>query len=273
MTFGCRVKWARQCAGVMALAAGMGLPLAGCGKEPRYTGDPAGVNRQAQPQVIVKQSDIYLDGHLIKLGQTPAAEIKAWNKYAPNDQTEADAYWDQTGITIHANIRDDLPARPVLTHTFAVWLRHDENMYPGKNRKRQCTPEEQRQHEESKEERLKEIVEDDAARGWSRDEIKERVRSEVCFEFIPRPEHVFSGYLEVDGIPLTANMTLAEIQARRKQLGLLPLHMQLVAGPLNYLAPRFRHDPGGSQEWHFVYEPKENASEDEQKLLKAIWLP
>ena len=50
------------------------------------------------------------------------------------------------------------------------------------------------------------------------------------------PEHAFTGYLEVDGIPIGPNMSLKEIQARRKRLGLEPLYQD--SGPQYYVAPR-----------------------------------
>ena len=58
--------------------------------------------------------------------------------------------------------------------------------------------------------------------------VNEQIRNEACTMAGKTPEHAFTGYLEVDGIPIGPNMSLKEIQARRKRLGLEPLYQDPV---------------------------------------------
>lgn len=255
-------------ASAVVLAFGVGLPLAGCG-EPAYPGDPAGVNRTATPQVIVKKDDIYIDGHLVRQHKTTNLELKAWAGFDPDAQEESDAFWDKTGITIHATQYNERKEKPILVHAVRVWLRRDR-LAGLKTIDRECTEAEVRQHNESVSRRLREITEDDLQRGTSSEELKGRIRAEKCVMTAERPLHAFSGYLEVDGLPLTANMSLHEIQARRKQLGLPPLYNRVIGGPLMYNAPHKANDTAFYQMWEFEYVPQPGKSVDEQKMLKMV---
>lgn len=255
-------------ASAVVLAFGLGLPMAGCG-ESTYSGDPAGVNRAATPQIIVKKDDIYIDGHLIRQHKTTNLEVKAWAGFDPDAQEESDAFWDKTGITIHATQYNERKEKPILVHAVRVWLRRDR-LAGLKTIDRECTEAEVKQHRAWVDSRLKSIEEDDLRYGGSSEVQKAKIRAEVCTATEERPLHAFSGYLEVDGLPLTANMSLHEIQARRKQLGLPPLYNRVIGGPLMYNAPHKANDTAFYQMWEFEYVPQPGKSVDEQKMLKMV---
>ena len=130
---------------VGVLAAWLTMPIVACSKESVDAREPAGSSRQAKPQVIIKKEDVLLDGHLIQLHKTTAAEVKSRIGIDPSDQASADAYWNETGIVIFATPRDDLPGRPNLVHSFRVWLRQEVDL----QKSRSCTSAEQVEHQES----------------------------------------------------------------------------------------------------------------------------
>ena len=68
------------------------------------------------------------------------------------------------------------------------------------------------------------------------------------------------------------NMTLREIQVRRRQLGLLPLRMLEVAGPSVYVAPRKANEPWRDQVWEFEWPPHDGMAAEDRRI-KVIRIP
>jgi hypothetical protein len=253
----------------MVLVSLLGLPLAGCSKEPEVTGDPSGVDRNAKPQIFIKKTDVVLDGKPIKLDETRAEEIAALTGHDTYSQASADAYWNKKGVRIHATKNSDKPGHPILVHTVEVWFRQDIDS----SVRKPCTPSEQKQHRESVQMRLESVERDEKKHNFPRDEQARReLLQEVCSAPGLKPQSAFHGYLEVDGMPIGPSMTLREIQARRKQLGLLPLRMLQVAGPSFYVAPRNANDPWRDQVWEFEWPPNENVAPEDRRI-KVISVP
>lgn len=84
------------------------------------------------------------------------------------------------------------------------------------------------------------------------------------------PEHAFAGYLEVDGIPIGPNMSLKEIQARRKRLGLQPLYMN--SSPQIYLALKHKTGFETNQTWYFEVTTNVDGEVVDQRL-KSVSIP
>ena len=79
------------------------LLVAACdAREPLYVGDPEGVNRNGQPQVIIKQDEIRLNGFPIKQYRTRAADLIPIIGIDISSQASSDAYWNAMGLQIHA---------------------------------------------------------------------------------------------------------------------------------------------------------------------------
>ena len=261
-------KWLSRL-GAAGLVVLLGLPLAGCGKEPELRGDPTGVDRNAKPEIVIRKTDVLLNGRLIKLKETRAEEIAVLTGHQTYSQASADAYWNATGVVIHANEDRRKPGWPKLVHTVAVWFRQDVDS----SVRKPCTPDEQKRHQESVQMRLESVERDERKHSFPRDEQARReLLQEVCSAPGLRPENAFRGYLEVDGMPIGPNMTLREIQARRKQLGLLPLRMLQVAGPGYYVAPRNPNEPWHDQLWEFEWPPNDNTPPEDRRI-KVISVP
>lgn len=255
--------------GSLALALLLVLPLTGCSKEPEFTGDPTGVNRNAKPEIIIRKTDVLLNGKPIRLDETRAEEIAALTGHATYSQTSADAYWNATGVAIHAAEDSNKPGGPNVVHRVAIWFRADRDS----SVRKPCTPAEQREHQASVQSRLLSIERDEKKHNFPRDEQARRELSqEACSAPGFKPEHTFRGYLEVDGMPVGPNMTLREIQARRRQLGLLPLRMLQVAGPRYYVAPRNADEPWRDQVWEFEWPANDDVRADDLRI-KVIRVP
>lgn len=255
---------------VLLLGFGLALALQGCGaREADFFKDPEGINRSAKPQVIMKGSDVILDGKLIQRYQTRPAELVPLIGRDITEQKDSDAYWDTTGIQIHATNDNVTRGAPVLIHRVVIWLGQENDINPAK--RRSCNEDELREHQESIHERIQSITQNDLKHGWGeRTEEKEQLRNEQCSKPGKKPEHAFSGYLEVDGMPIGPNMTLAEIQARRQKKGLLPLIEN--SSPQLYTAPKSNTGPFADQTWIFDVMTGDKGRVVDQRL-KAISIP
>lgn len=265
-------SWHRNTA---ALLIGLLLPLAGCSQERPATNAvaPTGIKRDARPQVIIRHSDVFIDGRHIQIGKTTAAEVSALTGRDASTQQGIDEFGDATGIYIMSNPSGSTAGKPNLVHSIMVWLRQVDDFTPNKRlRSRPCTPEAQRQHDESVKERLRSIATSEKQYGIRGTEKRDAILKEKCSLPAQRPENPFTGYLEVDGVPVGPNTTLGEVQARRKQLGLLPLRELKIAGPRFYLAPRSPADLGGSQQWEFMWDETGMKHVEDMKI-KVITLP
>ncbi|MEK8029186.1 hypothetical protein AACH06_00005 [Ideonella sp. DXS29W] len=246
------------CAG-MVLAMGADLAGAQEGTGQRLSGKVG--------RLTITRGLVDLDGHPIRLNRTTAAEVNAFLGHDPSDQVSADAYWQKTGIVIYAAPRDDLPGRPKLVHSVRIWLGQEENL----SASRPCTPVEEAEHQASVKLRIDQITATDAERGWSRADLIDQVRRETCVRAGLQPALPFAGRLEVDGLAVVSNMTLAEIQARRQQVGLLPLRVHPVSGRPYFLAPSSKDQPWADQQWEFE-RPTEDIQGD-QIRIKVISVP
>jgi hypothetical protein len=255
---------------------GLSLPLVSCGRESGPTEEPRTfkVDRQAKPEIIMRKHDLYFDGWQLELGRTTATELKARLKHDFSTQAGADAYWNKTGIVIHSDVDDDKPGKPEVVHRFVVWLRHD-SQDRDINKPRPCTPAGVKRHEESVKDRLKSIENEEREQRWPRNnEVRAELLSEKCIDYANTPDNLFTGYLEIDGMAITSDMTLRDIQALRKKMKLLPLKMIKVAGPRHYAAVTGSNVPTGDryQVWEFEWPPEEGV-DPENLRIKMISLP
>ncbi|MDC8787261.1 LptM family lipoprotein [Roseateles koreensis] len=102
---------------VIALACA--LPLAGCGQDLPL---PEGVNKDAKPQIIVKQGDIFIDGQKINVRKSGA---KDWVAILGESSFTRDHFrhWDMHGLTLSTPM-DDEGRRPV--DVLGLYLRRDD---------------------------------------------------------------------------------------------------------------------------------------------------
>lgn len=252
---------------LLTLSLFLSSSLLGChAQKIEYAQDPEGVNRSARPQVIIKKEDIYLDGHLIRMQSTTAEQARALTGKDPSNQAEIAALFDAAGLRILAGVDDQKAGHPNLVHSVQIWVRQ-ENDY-GKHR--DCNEAELKRHRASITERIHLIEQNDLKKGWNRVELKEKVRNEECTMAGKTPEHAFAGYLEVDGLPIGPNMSLEEIQARRKRLGLEPLYEN--SSPQIYVAPAAKTGPFADQTWIFEVTIGDGGVILDQRL-KAVTIP
>lgn len=226
----------------------MTLLVAACdAREPLYVGDPEGVNRNGKPQVIVKEDDLRVDGFPIRTHQTKSTDLIPVIGTDISSQASSDAYWNATGLQIHATQNDGAPAgAPEFIRGVEVWVRPGIDY--GKHR--DCDAAGLVRHRESTQLSLESLDRFEKENGFPRDEeARQRVLNRRCSMAGNTPENAFSGYFEVDGIPIGPNMSLKEIQARRKQLGLQPLYMN--SSPQIYLAPKHKTGFESDQTWYF----------------------
>ncbi|MGQ0599026.1 hypothetical protein [Aquabacterium sp.] len=252
---------------LLALSLILSSSLLGChAQKPEYARDPEGVNRSAKPQILVKKDDVYLDGHLIRMRSTTAEQVRALTGKDPSNQTEITALFNATGLRIHAGVDDQKVGNLNLFQSVQIWVRQEDDY--GKHR--DCDEAELKRHRDSVTERIQLIEQNDLKKGWNRVELKEKVRNEECTVAGKTPEHAFAGYLEVDGLPIGPNMSLKEIQARRKRLGLEPLYQD--SGPQYYVAPKAKTGPEWNQTWVFDVTVGDGGVVLDQRL-KAITIP
>lgn len=172
-------------------------------------------------------------------------------------------------MVIHAAEDRDKPGRPKLAHRVAVWFRQDIDS----SVRRPCTQAELERHQESVQMRLESIDGEEKAHRFPRDEgIRLNLLRETCSAPGLIPKNAFKGYLEVDGMPIGPSMTLREIQALRKQLGLLPLRMLQVSSPSVYIAPRNLNEPWRDQVWEFEWPPHDGVAPEDRRI-KVIRVP
>jgi hypothetical protein len=259
-------QWRWTATGLVSVC--LALPLPGCGKEPTRPGAGRGSSSRYGPQVIIKGQDVYLDGKLIQLQKTTAAEVKALTGFDPSDQSSADAYWNATGIIIFASTQDHLPGQPKLVHSFRVWFQQDDDS----SVRMPCTLEQRKLHEASVQTRLASMDEEERTHNFPRDEeARARLLGEVCTWPSGKPRQIFQGDLEVGGMPVSSNMTLGQIQSRRRSMGLLPLRVHPVSGRPYFQAPIAKEKPGWRQEWEFSWPTEEINGDD--LAIKVISVP
>lgn len=234
---------------------------------PLFTTDPEGVDRNAHPQIIIKNKAVFYEGHLVETRKTTVSELTKLIKHKLTDE-EGMKFWDKTGVYFFLNTDSIYTEIPINTvEHVSIDLRQEEDW----ETKRPCTPEELKAQKESIDERIKGMIRQEQKLGFDYREDKKRVLRERCTAPGLKPKNPFRGYLEVDGIPIGSKMTFAEVQARRKQLGLLPL----AAAPLDpggryYRAVTKKHDPTSwGQEWIFEWQ---NGKGHDECLLQSIFV-
>lgn len=247
----------------------LSLLVVGCdAREPEYVGDPEGVNRKGIPQVIIRQDDLRLNGLPIKQYQTKATDLIPIIGTDVSSQASSDAYWNATGLQIHATPDDRAgPGSPELIHTFVVWVKSEDDS----SKRKKCDELWSKRHRESVKMRLESMDQVERENNFPRNEqARVELRNEPCSMPGKTPEHSFSGYLEVDGIPIGLNMSLKEIQARRKRLGLQPLYMN--SSPQIYLALKHKTGFETNQTWYFEVTTNVDGEVVDQRL-KSISIP
>jgi hypothetical protein len=266
MTALCERGLATQC--LLSLSLILSSSLLGChAQKPEYAHDPEGVNRSAKPQIMIKKEDVYLDGHLIRIRSTTAEQAQSLTGKDPSNQTEITALFNATGLRIHAGVDDQKAGHPNLVHAVQIWVRPEKDY--GKHQ--DCDEAGLKRHQDSIRLRLESIERDEKKNSFSRDErARAELLSEGCTMAGKNPEHAFTGYLEVDGMPIGPNMSLKEIQARRKRLGLQPLYEN--SGPQIYIAPAAKTGPFADQTWIFEVTMGDGGIIVDQRL-KAITIP
>jgi hypothetical protein len=245
------------------------LVVAACdARESLYVGDPEGVNRNARPQVIIKEEDVRLNGFQIERYRTKAADLAPIIGADISSQASSDEYWNATGLQIHAAPDDGAPAgSPEMIHRLVVWVRSESDS----SKRKDCDTAGLARHRESIQFRLETMDQVEKEHGFPRNEAaRTELVHEPCSMAGKTPENPFSGYLEVDGVPIGANMSLKEIQARRKQQGLEPLYMD--SGPQIYVAPKGKTGPETNQTWIFEVTSGDGGVIVDQRL-KAISIP
>jgi hypothetical protein len=253
---------------LLALSLVLSSSLCGChAREPEYARDPEGVSRSAKPQVVIKKEDVYIDGHLIRMRSTTAEEAKALTGKDQSDPIDNAAFFNATGLRIDAGVDDQIPGRPKLVHSFQVWVRQDNDS----SIRLVCNTEDLKRHEEYKQLRIKSLERFEQENHFAKDEAARiEVMNETCSVPGKTPGHAFSGYLEVDGVPIGPNMSIKEIQTRRKRVGLEPLYQD--SGPQFYVAPRAKTGPEWNQTWIFEVTVGDGGVILDQRL-KAITIP
>lgn len=253
---------------LLALCLVLSSSLFGClAQKPEYAADPEGVNRYAKPQIIVKKEDVYLDGHLIRMRSTTAEQVQALTGKDPSNQTDIAAFFNAAGLRVHAGVDDQQAGHPNLVHSVQIWIRQDDDS----SIRLPCNSEWLKSHQNSIKMRLESIEHDERRNNFPRDErARAELLSEACTMPGKTPEHAFMGYLEVDGLPIGPNMSLKEIQARRKRLGLEPLYEN--SSPQIYLAPAAKTGPYADQTWIFDVTIGDGGVILDQRL-KAIFIP
>ncbi len=247
----------------------LSLLIVGCeAREPEYVGDPQGVNRNGKPQVIIRGEDVRLNGVPIKQYQTKATDLIPVIGTDISSQASSDAYWNATGLQIHAAPDDGTPpGSPELIHRFVVWVRPAIDY--GKHQ--DCDEAGFARHRESVKMRLESMDQVEKENGFPRNEqARVELRNEPCSMAGKTPEHAFSGYLEVDSMPIGPNMSLKEVQAQRKRLGLQPLYMN--SSPQIYLALKHKTGFEADQTWYFEVSTNVDGDVIDQRL-KSISIP
>ena len=257
------------------LALGLLAGLTACtGKEPEFMGDPVGVNRQAKPQISIKDSDPTIDGHLIKYRVTSYKEAKPWlgEMLVLYGTPGAGKPLDHFGYVAAASeVPNPGDVTYPVVHFIEVWLRQENAM----GKFVPCDAARQELRRQANVDSIQSIRESAQENGYPEEWVQKRiseVMSRSCEMSARFPENTFKGYLEVDGIPLTGQMSLKEIQARRRQAGLKPLRVDPNSGPPYYRASKAGNDTSWEQEWLFDY-PKDKPSHeitDADLLLKRI---
>lgn len=245
------------------------LVVAACdARESLYVCDPEGVNRNTRPQVIIKEEDVRLNGFQIERYRTKAADLAPIIGTDISSQASSDEYWNATGLQIHAAPDDGAPAgSPELIHRIVVWVRSESDS----SKRKECDAAGLARHRESTQLSLESLDKFEKENGFPRDEeARQRVLTRRCSMAGHTPENAFSGYFEVDGIPIGSNMSLKEIQARRKQRGLEPLYMD--SGPQIYVAPKGKTGPQTNQTWVFEVTSGDGGVIVDQRL-KSISIP
>lgn len=157
----------------------MSLSIFGCeAREPEYVGDPEGVNRNGKSQVIIRGGDVRLNGMPIKQYQTPATDLIPVIGADISSQKSSDAYWNMTGLQIHAAPEDGAPSgSPELIHRFVVWVRRVTDY--GKHQ--DCDEAGLARHRESIKMSLESLDRFENKNGFPRDEqARLELRSEHC---------------------------------------------------------------------------------------------
>lgn len=247
----------------------LSLLVVGCeAREPEYVGDPQGANRNGKPQVIIRGEDLRLNGLPIRQYQTKAADLIPIIGTDISSQASSDAYWHATGLQIHAAPNDGAaPGSPEFIHRFVVWVRRVTDY--GKHQ--DCDEAGFARHSKSVKMRLDSMDQVERENNFPRDEqARVELRNEPCSMPGKTPEHAFAGYLEVDGIPIGPNMSLKEIQARRKRLGLQPLYMN--SSPQIYLALKHKTGFETNQTWYFEVTTNVDGEVVDQRL-KSVSIP
>jgi len=200
--------------------------LSACHAEPQFAKETEGVNHQATYRIIIKGNVADVNGLKIEARKTRMKELTALSSGEPITPTYIYPYYfNELGIEFFSADWKDHPFGEIWPES-DFEKRHLSYMEVVLQQIKMleshpCTDTEYMEQRKDID-RRNSILKEQGALG----KIEQISRNECDRPtYALRPTHPFSGYLEVDNLalPVGRKMSFAEVQARRKAIGLPPL--------------------------------------------------
>ena len=202
--------------------------LSACHAEPQFAKETEGVNHQATYRIVIKGNVADVNGLKIEARKTRLKELTALSSGEPITPTYIYPYYfNELGIEFFSSEWKDHPFGEVWPASdfekrhlsyMEVVLQQTEVS----EKREKCSAEEMKSHLNRLEKHNQDVVLQNLPKEMIMDDKK--IPCEEAFHIF-RPARPFSGYLEVDNLalPVGRKMSFAEVQARRKAIGLPPL--------------------------------------------------
>lgn len=253
--------------------------LGACRAEPPpttllYPKETEGVNHEAQYRIVVKGSVINVNGLDIEAKKRTVRDLAVLNNGKPIQQgfLRPD-YYNSHGIGFFAiAYKDGVFGEAWSEAEYQQWPIVAVNIYLQQTKLLESHPCTNTEYKKQREEinKRNEKLRLEGALG----RVEQITRKECDSpKFAFRPTNPYSGYLEVDGLalPVGRKVSYAEIQERRRTLGLPPLegHVMDEGGTIFHGYAKNRDD--GLQTWMFEIPPEAGPDrEGTQRYLEQI---
>lgn len=255
--------------------------LGACRAEPQpaalqFPKETEGVNHEAQYRIVIKGNVININSLNLEARKSTVRDVAPLNNGKSVQQGFFDAYYNNYGVSFFVvPYKEGISGESLPKSEYPKWLIFGINVYLQQTeqteKRDKCTKDELGSHLEWIDKFNQNVEKLNFP-----EEMLITIRNTPCEKrfHIMRPSHPYSGYLEVDGLalPVGRKISFAEIQGRRKALG-LPLLTRQPTDEQGIEYSGHTGEPANGQTWIFDWFPNSEDPQDRKgtaRYLKSI---